>query len=700
MIREQMEPLFKNKKESSLGVILNNLTVIVAAILALSYLSFSNYPLFHNIVNLLIIVVGVSIFIMSMNTYEISYNKHIIFLGISFAFVSGFNLLIAFFSKGTMGTNTDIFNLSLQLSTVSSYIQSISLLIFSSILDRNIKLRKVYLAYGITAITVLPSIFYFKIFPRCYIYESGYTLFTLISRIIISAILAVTVILMLRNRKKHPILTPQFIISGTALLFLSEVISVNYTAWTSVGNAMVSILKFAALCLFYKGIVETSLKIPYKELFFKLAQINENLEHKTNELEKTNKKLNKENEEYKIIEEELRQSRKNYLKLIDFLPYAIFVHCEEKIVFINKAALNLFKIKDYKDIIGKDALMLVRQDRYESTMKNMKDVYNGKQTELIEQEMLAVDGTTLYVETKAVPYVHKGKAAGLVVAGDISERRNAEEKDKMLKEAIEYDRIKTEFFANISHELRTPLNVIFGAIQLVDFYAENDILVDNMDNLNKYIKNMKQNSYRMLRLINNLIDLTKIDSGFLKLNLKNYNIVSIVEDITMSVVGYIESKHLNIQFDTEMEEKIMACDGDMIERIILNLLSNSIKFTNTGGSINVNIYDGEEYITISIKDTGIGISQEKLPIIFERFRQVDKSLARMSEGSGIGLSLVKSLVEMHGGEIYAESEYGHGTEFIIKLPVYVLPEEEVAADVSIQDGKVERINIEFSDIYS
>ncbi|MEQ8199093.1 MAG: ATP-binding protein [Clostridiaceae bacterium] len=142
----------------------------------------------------------------------------------------------------------------------------------------------------------------------------------------------------------------------------------------------------------------------------------------------------------------------------------------------------------------------------------------------------------------------------------------------------------------------------------------------------------------------------------------NCNIVNIVEEITLSVAEYIKSNHLNLIFDTDIEEKIVACDLDKIERIMLNILSNAIKFSDLGGNIFVNIYDGKKFITITIEDTGIGINEDKLNIIFDRFRQIDKSFTR-NEGSGIGLSLVKSLVEMQGGTILVESKYGAGTKF-------------------------------------
>ena len=185
--------------------------------------------------------------------------------------------------------------------------------------------------------------------------------------------------------------------------------------------------------------------------------------------------------------------------------------------------------------------------------------------------------------------------------------------------------------------------------------------------------------------------------------MKNCNIVNLVEEITQSVAQYINNNNLTLIFDTDVEEKIVACDLDKIERIMLNLLSNSIKFTELGGSIFVNIIDGDECITITVEDNGIGIPKEKLNIIFDRFRQVDKSFTRNYEGSGIGLSLVKSLVEMQGGTICVESKYEVGTKFTINFPVKQLNYDEVelklkSVDTTINDN-VQRIKIEFSDIY-
>ena len=273
---------------------------------------------------------------------------------------------------------------------------------------------------------------------------------------------------------------------------------------------------------------------------------------------------------------------------------------------------------------------------------------------------------------------------------------------KLLDETILSETLKTEFFSNLSHELRTPLNVILSALQLLDTYVTGGEVNDKERKFKKYSNIMKQNCYRQLRLVNNMIDITKLDAGFFELTLQNCNIVNIVESVTMSVAEYIKSKSIELIFDTDIEECIISCDPEKIERLILNLLANSIKFTKPDGNITVNMYDKGENIIISIKDTGIGIPNDKLDIIFDRFRQVDRSLTRKQEGSGIGLSIVKSLVELHSGKISVSSQYGKGTEFNIVLPVTALLKENDICRIFEAESqeRIERIHVEFSDIYS
>lgn len=280
-------------------------------------------------------------------------------------------------------------------------------------------------------------------------------------------------------------------------------------------------------------------------------------------------------------------------------------------------------------------------------------------------------------------------AIGADITDEVKERNKME---KALK-------LQEEIFSNVSHELKTPLNVIFSTNQLMDFYLKNNLVEVNKEKFHDNIKVIKQNCYRFTKLINNITDLSKIEAGFFKLNLSNQNIVQITEDIVQSVSEYVTNKGLSIVFDTNVEEKIIASDPEKIERIILNLISNAIKFSNLDGKIFVNVLDKGDTIEISVKDFGKGIAEKHLHNIFGRFYQADKSLSRNAEGCGIGLSLVKSLVELHGGTISVESKLDEGSEFKIELPVRIIEEVEIIEKPNPFNTKVEMINIEFSDIY-
>lgn len=268
------------------------------------------------------------------------------------------------------------------------------------------------------------------------------------------------------------------------------------------------------------------------------------------------------------------------------------------------------------------------------------------------------------------------------------------------KEIKEIEKAKSQFFANLSHEIKTPINIIYSCIQLLDINKKNGEK-SLSDAYNKYEHTLKQNCYRLLRLVNNLVDMTKIDSGYMKLIFINCEIVSLVEDITLSIVPYVESKNINIVFDTYIEELKIRCDPESMERVILNLLSNAIKFTDNNGNISVFIEAEEKYVFIRVKDDGIGISEDIREEIFNRFVQEDKSFNRKKEGSGIGLALVKSLVELHDGEVYLE-KVSKGSEFVVKLPNIKIDEElDVYNKVMDAESKplVQKIHIEFSDIY-
>ena len=311
------------------------------------------------------------------------------------------------------------------------------------------------------------------------------------------------------------------------------------------------------------------------------------------------------------------------------------------------------------------------------------------------------------------PLVILKNKANQLKLGDYSIRTNilgydevastAQAFDLMADSIEQYDKLKSQFFSNLSHEFKTPINVIYSSVQLIESFQST---LDNKEFKNKTLQNIKilrQNCYRLMKIVDNTIDVTRYDTGHFKMNPYKADIISVIENICLSVAKYTEQKGVTIIFDTEVEEKIICCDPYMIERIVLNLISNSLKFTDASGFIYINIYDREDKVIFSIRDTGIGIPEDKLSIIFDRFRQVDTSLNRNHEGSGLGLSIVRALVEAHKGNITVNSKLGMGTEFVIELPANVFYENGNENNKSLFNNDshtIQKIEIEFSDIYS
>ena len=409
-----------------------------------------------------------------------------------------------------------------------------------------------------------------------------------------------------------------------------------------------------------------------------------------------------------MTERILKKNAEDYRRLVELLPDAILVYKEDRIVYGNSAAANLLGFESNAKLLKKKTSQLIRNYEIFANInrKIISKSQSNKEYLLKEKKIVLNNGREIDVEIRGAIFDSGEDTFIYNVLRDISSEKIALEieksmqvKQKQLQEAIEYEKVKSDFFSNLSHELKTPVNLIFSTIQLLELEFRNEKLQGEYT-ITKRFRILKQNCNRMIRLINNLIDVTKMDSGYFQLLLKNCNIVDVIEDITLSVAEYIENKDITLIFDTEIEEKCLLVDPNAIERIMLNLLSNSVKFTKQNNEIHVNIHDAVDHVVISVKDKGIGIPPDKLDVIFDRFRQVDKSLTRAHEGSGIGLSLVKSLVMLHGGEINVQSEYGEGTEFIIVLPVNTNSMDDDYNSNNVKNHYIETINIEFSDIYS
>ena len=415
-------------------------------------------------------------------------------------------------------------------------------------------------------------------------------------------------------------------------------------------------------------------------------------------------------EKYKKLCLEFQEKEALLSSLINSIPDLIFYKdINGKYLGCNKAYEKFIGMKE-KDIRGRTDVEFLNKEIAKSVEKNEKLMIEKEEHCMYEEWAKYPNGKGVLLDTLKSPYYDSNRnVLGIIgVSRDITERSNRdelkkgmEEERRRLKELKETERIRTEFFTNVSHELRTPINVIFSALQMEELMVKN-LSGDNLsDDKFKYVNMMKQNCYRLLRLIENLIDITKFENGYFNINEANNDIISLVENVVLSVASYTENKNVSIIFDTSVEEKIIAFDAEKMERIILNLLSNAVKFTSRGGTINVIIEEENDEVCIRVKDNGKGIPAEKLNSIFERFVQIDNEQIGNHEGSGIGLSIVKSLVEQHRGRISVKSIVGKGSEFIIHIPCRLIKDEvscKITDFAHLNKSNIERVNIEFANV--
>ena len=273
-----------------------------------------------------------------------------------------------------------------------------------------------------------------------------------------------------------------------------------------------------------------------------------------------------------------------------------------------------------------------------------------------------------------------------------SEKVTNKSLDALITELVEKVRKQEDFLYNISHDLRSHLNVILSIMQVIN---QNDFDKQSDKSL-EYLKLIKKNSLKMLRLMNNLIDTNKIENNYYILKKCNANIVAIVESTVETVEKYSKEKNIRIIFDTNEEECLMSIDSEVVDRILMNLLSNAIKFSYPNTNIFVTITIKEKEVHISVKDEGPGISLENQKNIFKRFYRIQNKKVEAS-GSGIGLDLVSQLVKIHDGKISLVTEEGNGCDFIVTLPIRY--EDEAENRCIRSNSKIEMLEIEFSDIY-
>ncbi|MEG1409919.1 MAG: HAMP domain-containing sensor histidine kinase [Terrisporobacter sp.] len=422
-------------------------------------------------------------------------------------------------------------------------------------------------------------------------------------------------------------------------LFIIYILIINKFILNLIFNILI-IVNFIDAFMIIKISIRDIIKKPNQNLYNKYQGEKIKLQQYINQLENKN---------------ELMINYKNWFnESIMSIPEGIILCENKKITFVNNKVQEYLKLDNVESLRGVEYEDIVK-DRSENKevegldINNIKIEFNGN--EFVGQE--------LNLES-----LKNFGRLNMIIIKDINIELKLKELTNKLEEKNKMDLSRNELLSNLSHEFKTPVNIIYSTAQLQELnYKNNDFSKEY-----EYNALIKKNCDRLIRLINNFIDSTKFDSNIFHTDLKLVNIVSLMEDLTYSVINFARKKNISVIFDTEKEEIFTLIDIDYIERIILNLLSNAIKYNKINGEILVNIKDREDKVYISVKDTGIGITKEKLDKLFSRFERFDNFTLAYEEGTGIGLNIVKQMVDALAGEIKVESEVNKGTTFTVILP--------------------------------
>lgn len=409
------------------------------------------------------------------------------------------------------------------------------------------------------------------------------------------------------------------------------------------------------------------------------ASLEQRVQERTAELEQANVQLLQEVSEREKAEKMLRQQRQFLRQVLDINPSYIFAKDRNgRFTLVNQAIANAYQTSP-QNMIGKtDADFNPDKERVQDFRRDDLAVMDSLEDKFIPEEptTVAATGALRWLQTLKRPIVDENGRANqvLVVVTDITERKQFEDDLAAARdEAIRASQLKTQLLANVSHDLRTPLNAILGYIELLQLGIYGDI----SDEQQKVTIQMMESTRQLLEFVNNLLSQAQIESGEMKLHLSPFTPANIINRVQLPLEVLAQSKNVTLtsHIEPDVPEKIMGSES-WLNQILLNLVSNAIKFTDQG-SVNIDIYlPNASSWAMSVSDTGTGIAEEEQENIFDAFHQVDGSITRGRGGSGLGLSIVHKLTTLMNGKIELTSELNVGSKFTITFPL-TLPEENV-----------------------
>ena len=389
------------------------------------------------------------------------------------------------------------------------------------------------------------------------------------------------------------------------------------------------------------------------------------------------------------VDAALRESEERFQTLANGSPVLIWVNGLEGCEFVNRAYLDFLGVQAESNVRGYDWSVYVHPEDKEEYVRSYLNAFSQKASFSAEFRFRKYTGEYRWMRSEATPRKSPdGIFLGYVGASvDITERKRMEESllesERRLKAALataeEASRLKDEFLATVSHELRTPLNAILGWAHMLQSRAIEPAMTESA------IETILRSAKNQAQIVDDLLNIAQITSGNLNLKLEMVSISETLSQALDTVSHALNSKNIQlvVQFAEGSEKTSIYADPQRILQVFWNLLSNAVKFTPVGGKIEISIEQSSTEIILTFQDTGIGIKPEFLLLIFDRFRQADSSSTRKYSGLGLGLSITKNLVELHGGTISAKSDgEGTGSIFTVRFPL-----GNLSKDLNVQDSR-------------
>jgi len=370
--------------------------------------------------------------------------------------------------------------------------------------------------------------------------------------------------------------------------------------------------------------------------------------------------------ERKKAEKALKESEENFRTLVNnTLDGILILNFEGEVITANAAVGKMFGL-DLKNVAGKSITKYLAPESVPKAIADQINVLNDKGGYLSVYRAISASGEPFWIEGLGTKIIYQNQPANIVVIRDITARKEAEDALICAKTAAEAaNRTKSEFLTNMSHELKTPLNSIIGFSDLL----KEGIAGPLNEKQSRYAQFISTSGKNLLNIINDILELSKAEAGEADLNLEEFSVDDSINKVISNSLPQIQKKNIKFNYNSENRDLWISADENKFRKIISSLLSNAVKFTPAEGSIEISSRQEGNLAIITVKDTGIGIPEDDLDNIFKPFVQLDPSLSRIFEGTGLGLTLVKRYVEMHGGSISVESKEGKGSSFRIELPV-------------------------------